>query len=294
MFKTQSTKIVAVALAVLLVLATSPVGAAQPAPALGESGMIVAFAPLDTESVSVTLGTEESALPLPQTLTATVRGPEVATPSEPVEESEIEVAVSWQSEPEYDHETPGEYVFTAEVEGEYDIATELPTFTVTVEGEAEDDEKDTATDGGLDGNEEDTATEGNLDGGEPPTLEVVVPENVPVQPMAAFTVSTYDDLFNAISSGTEDPRFPPVTPEELGELVYSVDVLSPPEPCDEHMLDPVKYGVIVTSGAKRGLLLPHLEGVDTVAVQLAIAKRKAGIIDGEPVGLERFTVARHK
>ena len=100
---------------------------------------------------------------------------------------------------------------------------------------------------------------------------------------------------NAISSGTEDPRFPPVTKKELEELVYSVDVLAEPEPI-KYMteLDVERYGVIVSSGRKRGLLLPNLEGVDTVEQQVEIAKKKAGIYDNERVTLERFEVVRHK
>lgn len=102
-------------------------------------------------------------------------------------------------------------------------------------------------------------------------------------------------LRNAVSSGTEDPRFPPVTQEELEELVYSVDVLAEPEPIkDMTFLDVRRYGVIVTSGRKRGLLLPNLEGVDTVEQQVAIAKKKAGIYDNEKISLERFEVVRHK
>lgn len=100
---------------------------------------------------------------------------------------------------------------------------------------------------------------------------------------------------NAISSGTRDPRFPPVRPDELADLVYSVDVLSPAEPVgDAGMLDVLRYGVIVTSGRKRGLLLPNLEGVDTVAEQLRIACEKAGIRPGESYTLERFEVVRHQ
>jgi AmmeMemoRadiSam system protein A/AmmeMemoRadiSam system protein B len=102
-------------------------------------------------------------------------------------------------------------------------------------------------------------------------------------------------LRNAVSSGTEDPRFPPVTEDELDELVYSVDVLAEAEPI-QYMteLDVEKYGVIVTSGRKRGLLLPNLEGVDTVEQQVSIAKKKAGIYDNEPFTMERFEVVRHK
>jgi len=49
-----------------------------------------------------------------------------------------------------------------------------------------------------------------------------------------------------------------------------VDVLTAPEPVKELKgLDPKRYGVIVTAGRRRGLLLPDLEGVDTVEEQVA-------------------------
>jgi AmmeMemoRadiSam system protein A len=99
---------------------------------------------------------------------------------------------------------------------------------------------------------------------------------------------------NAIAAASRDPRFPPLRPEELGELEVKVDVLTPPEPIsapDE--LDPRRYGVIVQSGWRRGLLLPDLEGVDTVEYQVAIARRKAGIGLDEPVQLYRFEVKRY-
>jgi AmmeMemoRadiSam system protein A len=102
-------------------------------------------------------------------------------------------------------------------------------------------------------------------------------------------------LRNAVSSGVEDPRFPPVTEDELPELIYSVDVLSEAEPIqDMSELDVQRYGVIVTSGRKRGLLLPNLEGVDTIEQQVDIAKKKAGIYGNEKISLERFEVVRHK
>jgi AmmeMemoRadiSam system protein A len=102
-------------------------------------------------------------------------------------------------------------------------------------------------------------------------------------------------LRNAVSAAAEDPRFAPVTEDELDELVYSVDVLAPAEPIGSIVeLDVKRYGVIVTSGRKRGLLLPNLEGVDTVEQQVEIAKKKAGIYDNETVSLERFEVVRHK
>lgn len=100
---------------------------------------------------------------------------------------------------------------------------------------------------------------------------------------------------NAISASTKDPRFHPVQSDELDKLVYSVDVLGTPEAItspDE--LDVKRYGVIVTKGRKRGLLLPNLDGVDTVEDQIAIAKQKAGISTyDDAVQLERFEVVRH-
>ena len=100
---------------------------------------------------------------------------------------------------------------------------------------------------------------------------------------------------NAIHAATRDPRFNPVTPEELASLEYSVDILSEPEPIsNEKELDPKKYGAIVEAGWRRGLLLPDLEGVDTVKHQLEICRMKAGIGPEEPVKLYRFEVKRYK
>jgi AmmeMemoRadiSam system protein A/AmmeMemoRadiSam system protein B len=101
-------------------------------------------------------------------------------------------------------------------------------------------------------------------------------------------------LRNAVSAGREDPRFDLVDAPELSELTYSVDVLGEPEPTDMEGLDPAKYGVIVSSGRRRGLLLPMLDGIDTADEQVAIARRKAGIGAREPVTLERFRVVRHQ
>jgi AmmeMemoRadiSam system protein A len=100
---------------------------------------------------------------------------------------------------------------------------------------------------------------------------------------------------NAISAATQDPRFPPVAADELDQLSYSVDVLAPPEKVnDPGELDPRKFGVIVSHGNRRGLLLPDLEGVDTVEEQLRIAKMKACIMPGEEVEIFRFRVARYR
>ena len=100
---------------------------------------------------------------------------------------------------------------------------------------------------------------------------------------------------NAVSAGTDDPRFDPITECELSELVYSVDVLGDAEPItsmDE--LDTKRYGVIVSRGYRRGLLLPNLEGIDTPQQQVSIALQKAGITPEEKYSMERFEVVRHK
>jgi AmmeMemoRadiSam system protein A len=97
---------------------------------------------------------------------------------------------------------------------------------------------------------------------------------------------------NAISAALEDPRFEPVSPEELDDIVVSVDVLSTPEEVkSEKVLDPKKYGIIVESGWRRGLLLPDLEDVDTVEDQIKIAMMKAGIKKYDRI--YRFTVERY-
>jgi AmmeMemoRadiSam system protein A len=100
-------------------------------------------------------------------------------------------------------------------------------------------------------------------------------------------------IANAIKSASEDPRFPPIDETELASLAISVDVLSEPEACNEDQLDPSRFGVIVQSGWRRGLLLPDLDGVESVEDQLAIARSKASIAPGESVRLFRFTVERH-
>ena len=99
---------------------------------------------------------------------------------------------------------------------------------------------------------------------------------------------------NAVSACSEDPRFFPVEAWEVERLTISVDVLGETEKISSpEELDVARYGVIVTRGARRGLLLPNLEGVDTIEQQIAIAKQKAGIKAHESVELERFEVIRH-
>ncbi|MEK6693638.1 MAG: AmmeMemoRadiSam system protein A [Nitrospirota bacterium] len=99
---------------------------------------------------------------------------------------------------------------------------------------------------------------------------------------------------NAISASTKDPRFPPVEREELDDIDYSVDVLSEPlRVKGPEELDPKRYGVIVKKDWRKGLLLPDLEGVDTVEEQISIAKQKAGIGPDEDAELWRFEVKRY-
>jgi len=99
---------------------------------------------------------------------------------------------------------------------------------------------------------------------------------------------------NAVSAVSEDNRFDPVEEEELPWLDINVDVLTPPERISsESELDVKKYGVIVECGYKRGLLLPDLDGVDTVEQQISIAMRKGHIAPGSSIDLYRFEVKRH-
>lgn len=101
-------------------------------------------------------------------------------------------------------------------------------------------------------------------------------------------------IANAISAATRDPRFSPVTPDELADLQISVDVLTEPEPVASIAeLDPKTYGVIVECGGRRGVLLPDLDGVDDAESQVAIALRKAWIRPHERYQMYRFRVLRY-
>ncbi len=98
----------------------------------------------------------------------------------------------------------------------------------------------------------------------------------------------------AIAAGWEDPRFDEMEIDELPNLVYNVDVLGDPEPIEgPEFLDPKRYGVIVTDGMRRGLLLPDLPDVTSIRDQVAIAREKAGISADEDYRLERFEVKRY-
>lgn len=98
---------------------------------------------------------------------------------------------------------------------------------------------------------------------------------------------------NVLEAAFEDPRFDPLSANEFGDLEMSVDVLHPAEPATIQDLDPKRYGVIVSAGYRRGLLLPDLDGVDDTATQLEIALQKAGIRPDEDFTIERFRVDRY-
>jgi AmmeMemoRadiSam system protein A len=98
---------------------------------------------------------------------------------------------------------------------------------------------------------------------------------------------------NAVRAATEDPRFSALSPTELTDLDIKVDVLHAPENCVLADLDPARYGVIVVSGCRRGLLLPDLEGVEDVPKQVSIARQKAGIPEDAACSLQRFLVDRY-
>ena len=110
------------------------------------------------------------------------------------------------------------------------------------------------------------------------------------------TDSIYREIIqNAISAATRDPRFSPITEDELEFLEISVDVLSTPEIVHNYFeLDPKRYGVIVSSGMKRGLLLPDLDGIDDIPTQIEIAMRKGNITIDEEITIQKFEVVRHK
>jgi AmmeMemoRadiSam system protein A len=101
-------------------------------------------------------------------------------------------------------------------------------------------------------------------------------------------------IHNAVSAAFHDPRFEPLEADELDELEISVDVLDRPEPvAGIKELDPQEYGVIVSQGSRRGLLLPNLPGISSAEEQVKIAGQKAGISPGERVKLEKFRVTRY-
>lgn len=100
---------------------------------------------------------------------------------------------------------------------------------------------------------------------------------------------------NAIGAATRDPRFPTVHPSEMESLHISIDVLGPSEPApDLAALDHRRYGIILRSGERRSVLLPDIEGIDSVAEQIAAAREKAGLGQHDPIELLRFEVTRYR
>lgn len=100
---------------------------------------------------------------------------------------------------------------------------------------------------------------------------------------------------NAISAAIHDPRFAEVNSSELENISYSVDVLGEMEKVeDKNELDPKKYGVLVKGGHQSGLLLPDLEGVDSIEEQLKIARKKAGLLASDNIEIYRFVVKRYE
>jgi AmmeMemoRadiSam system protein A len=110
-----------------------------------------------------------------------------------------------------------------------------------------------------------------------------------VQPTLAEEV-----VHNAIASATRDPRFSPITLPELMGIECSIDVLSSPVPVTHQDLDPDHFGVLVVQGSKRGLLLPGLDGIQTVEQQIRMAKEKAGILTDDELMVYRFIVQRYR
>jgi len=149
--------------------------------------------------------------------------------------------------------------------------------------------------------------------GQPPKIPDILPPEYQIQAGVFVTlkktgqlrgcIGTFEPLrknlaeeiaANAVSAAVRDPRFPPVSREELPEITVSVDILGPLKAIkSEKELDPKKYGVLVRSGSQSGLLLPDIDGIDTIGEQVEIARRKAGIAPGRPVELYRFNVTRH-
>lgn len=97
---------------------------------------------------------------------------------------------------------------------------------------------------------------------------------------------------NAGAAALKDPRFAPVGEDELATIVCSVDILSPSEECTFSDLDPIRFGVIVQCGLRRGVLLPDLKGIDDARMQVDVARQKANIFPSEPLELARFSVIR--
>lgn len=73
-----------------------------------------------------------------------------------------------------------------------------------------------------------------------------------VQPLAQAVIST------AISAAFRDPRFSPLTPEELPSVRISLNVLSAIFPIAPEQIELGRHGLLVSLGNRRGLLLPEV------------------------------------
>lgn len=121
----------------------------------------------------------------------------------------------------------------------------------------------------------------NADG----TLRGCIGHLTPTQPRLPDEVAAC-----AVAAATRDPRFPPIDdPAEVDELRVEVSVLGTAEPvASSSELDPRRFGLIVRSGLRQGVLLPEIDGIERAEQQLEICRRKAGIEPDEPVELQRF------
>lgn len=112
----------------------------------------------------------------------------------------------------------------------------------------------------------------------------------PCEPNLAMEI-----IENSLKAALHDPRFSPVTAEELQDLTYSIDVIRPLEKISSvEELDPHTYGLVVRSNGKQGVLLPDLEGVDSAEEQIQICRAKGKIPEDDPVEMYRFKVDRFR
>jgi len=100
---------------------------------------------------------------------------------------------------------------------------------------------------------------------------------------------------NAVKAAIKDPRFSPITPQEVPNLNFAVDVIFPMERVEGSLdLDPKVYGLVVKSKKRQGVLLPNLEGVKSVEDQIKICRAKGRIKETDPQELYRFKVDRFR
>ncbi len=99
---------------------------------------------------------------------------------------------------------------------------------------------------------------------------------------------------NAVLAGFNDPRYDPVSKKDIEKLDIHIEAITPSEPVEDlSTLDPEVDGLIVRSGKKQGVLLPAIEGVDTVEQQIKICRSKGKIKSSESVTYFRFRVEQH-